>query len=148
MQYLGGPNLEIVPIAAMIPFQINAEVEEKDCDYLLYSTLVEKEGTSGGFMKRAMPLASMIPMAGALGGMVAGAATSVAITSEASLSSNVKARSEMTLSYKLVAIHQGAETSVLENTLTAKAKQDGEDIISPLVEQEATAIVTQLSSKK
>lgn len=150
-QYLRGPGLEIVPISAMIPVQIAAELKESDCDYLLYSSLVEKTGTgSAGLLKKAMPFAGMLPMAGMLGG-VAGAVTtsaaSVALSGTAGLAGDVKAKSEMTLTYKLVRLNNGVESPVLENTIKAKATRDGEDIISPMLEQAATAIVGKISAK-
>lgn len=37
---------------------------------------------------------------------------------------------------------------VLSNSLKAKANSDGEDVITPLVEQEATAIMAEVSKKK
>jgi hypothetical protein len=38
--------------------------------------------------------------------------------------------------------------SVLSKSLNAKATADGEDVITPLIEQEATAIIAEVSKKK
>ena len=149
IQYLSGPSLEVVPISAMMPSQIEAEMKEKGCDYTLFSSISQKMSSGGfGMLQKAMPIASMIPMVGAVGGMatmIAGSAAGAAIGSAASLSSGVKAKSEITYDYKLLAA--GNSTPVLANTIKAKAKRDGEDIVTPLVEQAAGAILSQLAKK-
>ena len=49
----------------------------------------------------------------------------------------------MTVSYKLV-----KDTAEIQaNTLKAKAKADGEDVITPLIQQVATAVPTQVTTK-
>jgi hypothetical protein len=53
---------------------------------------------------------------------------------------SVKAKDEISLQYQLVTI--GGAKPVIEDTLSAKAKQDGQDLLSPLVEQLATVAVT------
>lgn len=146
--YLKGPAIEVVPIEARIPAQIEAEIKEKHIDFLLYANLTQKKG-SGGFgsiMKIAAPIAMMaspIGILGGLGGMVAAGAAGAAIQGVAG---SVKAKDELTLEYKLVA--PGMESAPrLANTTKAKAKKDGEDVLTPMIEQAATAIVTDLTKK-
>jgi hypothetical protein len=150
IQYLSGPTVEVTPITAMLPSQIDAELKQKECDYVLYSSLSQKMNSGGfGMLKKAMPVASMIPMVGALGGMagaVAASAGGVAMTGAAGIASTVKAKSEVTFDYKLVTA--GRETAVLANSTKAKAKEDGEDIITPLIEQAASAILGEVTKKK
>ncbi len=68
--YLSGPMLEVTPIAAMLPQQIEAEIQQKECDYVLYSAISQKLNSGGlGLLKKAMPVASMIPMVGIAGGL-------------------------------------------------------------------------------
>jgi hypothetical protein len=150
-QYLNGPTQEIVPLSAMLSSQIDAEAKAKDCDYVLFSTISQKLGGGGAanFLKKAGPMTSMIPvvgMAGGVSGAVAGAVTGTAVSSAANVASTVKAKSEITLEYKLMI--PGNDVPVLANTEKAKAKEDGEDIISPLMEQAATAIVAELTKKR
>ncbi len=151
-QYLNGPSQEIVSLSALLSSQIDAEAKVKECDYVLYSTISEKMGGGGaaGFLKRASPMASMIPLAGiagggagAVGGAVAGTAAAGAASSVAN---TVRAKSEVTFDYKLMV--PGSDTPVLANSEKAKAKEDGEDIISPMVERTATAILAEVAKKK
>ncbi|MGH9454347.1 MAG: hypothetical protein ACRD2O_10315 [Terriglobia bacterium] len=153
VQYLGGPAIEVLPIAAMLPSQIEAEGKAKDCDYLVYSSISEQTKSGPmGFLKKAGPLAqmtSMIPIVGgmaSMSGAMAGAAASTAISGAASIASTVKAKSEVTFDYKLMI--PGNTTPVLANTVKAKARQDGEDVVTPLIEQAATAIVAEITKKK
>lgn len=146
--YLKGPAVDIVPIEARIPAQIEAEIKEKQIDYVLYASLTQKKG-GGGFgslMKVVAPIAmiaSPIGMLGGMGGMIAGQAAGAAIQGVAG---SIKAKDEITLEYKLAA--PGKETEPrLTNAVKAKAKKDGEDVLSPLIEQAATAIVTDLTKK-
>jgi hypothetical protein len=150
-QYLKGPAQEIVPLSAMLSSQIDAEAKANECDYVLFSTISQKLGGGGAasFLKKAGPMTSMIPVVGRAGGVsgaVAGAVTGTAVSSAASVASTVKAKSEITFEYKLMI--PGNDVPVLANTEKAKAKEDGEDIISPLMEQAATAIVAELTKKR
>ncbi len=150
IQYLGGPALEVVPIAAMLPTQIDAEMKQKECDYVLYSSISQKmNGGSFGMLQKAMPFASMIPMVGMAGGMagaVAGTAAGAAMSGAAGMTGSIKAKSEVTLEYRLLAA--GSSAPVLANSMKAKAKQDGEDIVTPLIEQAAGAILAKVQEKK
>ena len=150
VQYLSGPALEIVPIAAMISTQIEAEAKVKECDYLLYSDISQKlKGGAMGLLKKAGPLSSMIPGVGMLGGMtgaMAGAVAGSAVAGAASAASAVKAKADLTFDYKLVA--PGSSTAVLANTLKARAKEDGDDVITPMIQQAATAILAEVTKPK
>ena len=54
--------------------------------------------------------------------------------------------SPVTLEYKISAL--GNATPLLSKTLNAKASTDGEDVITPLVEQEATGIMAEANKKR
>lgn len=152
-QYLAGPSVEVVSIAALLPEQIEAEGKAKSCDYLVYSSISQKKASGGfGMLRNASSMANMIPMVGMMNGAgaamgAAAAATSVAATAQAaSLSTAVKAKGEVTLDYHLNAT--GNAAPLLTNSLKAKASADGEDVVTPLVEQEAAAIMTAVTKKK
>jgi hypothetical protein len=131
--------------------QVDAEARQKECDYILYSSVTVKHGQSGGFgkfMKMAGPAASMVPMMGAAGGMagaVAASAAGTAMSTAASLSSEIKNKDEVTLDYQLMPV--GQTTPKVANKLLAKAKSDGEDVLTPLIEQTATTVLTEVSKK-
>ncbi|MGH8204203.1 MAG: hypothetical protein ACREST_06295, partial [Steroidobacteraceae bacterium] len=53
---------------------------------------------------------------------------------------SVKARDEISLTYQFVTL--GGGKPALEETLKAKAEENGEDLLGPLAEQVATKTVT------
>jgi hypothetical protein len=159
MSYMAGPALELVPLQARIPAQIEAEARAAGVTHVLYTSVEQKKGRGGmgGFMNKMGPMAGMLPGVGALGGATGGMAAAVASQAIATAAAqaaqqgamdslmqaqagSVKAKDEITLQYQLITV-SGAKPP-LEDTLSAKAKQDGQDLLSPLVEQLATAAVT------
>lgn len=140
---LNGPVIEVVPLQSRIPVQIAAEAKEIGADYVLEAKVTKSQ--SKGWMKSVgavAPLASMVPMIGMAGG-VAGtvAATTAAATlgSLGAMGSTVQAKDEVTLEYTLR--DASGQTVLLANTRKAKAKRDGEDVLTPLVEKAAAAVV-------
>jgi hypothetical protein len=141
-QYLTGPSQEIVPLMAMLPSQIDAEAKSKDCDYVLYSTTSQKLGGGGfGALKKFGAMSSMIPGVG----MATGTMTGVMVGA-ASVAGTVKAKGVVTFEYKLMA--PGSTSALIANSDNLKAKADGEDVISPLIEKAATAILEAVNKKK
>ena len=145
VSYLKGPSFEIVPIEARLASQIEAEAKEKQFDFVLASSVTQKQGGGGGFgslLKSVAPMAGMMIPGAGLVGMVAGEAVGTAAT----MASAVKAKDEVTLDFKLYA--PGSEaTPKVASSIKAKAKSDGEDVLTSLIEQAANAIVTELSKK-
>ncbi len=149
VQYLASPSLEVVSIVALLPQQEEAEAKIKQCDYLVYSTFTQKKSGGGmGFLKGAASMASMIPMVGGMAsaaGAIAAAGAATAASQAATLSSGITAKSQITMEYHLSV--PGTATPIMSNTLSAKATADGEDLITPLIEQEATAIMAELTKQ-
>lgn len=130
---LNGSAVEVVALEAEQTQGVESEALRKECDYVLYSTVVHKKGGGGGFggfLKKSAAIASGV-VAPTEGGTQGGAAGSL------------KAKDELTLEYKL---QRGAD-SVVANTLKAKAKSDGDDIISQLAGQAAAAVRAAASNK-
>lgn len=149
MQYLADPSVEVIPIAALLPEQGEAEGKAKQCDFLVYSSMSQKKQGGGGFLKSAMGMANMIPivgMAGGMGGMIAATTAATAASQATTLSSGIRAKAEVTLQYQIRAL--GNPALVVSKTLNAKASADGEDVITPLVEQEATVIMAEAKRKR
>jgi hypothetical protein len=141
-EYLKGSSVEIVPLEAKLAQAIDAEAKSKDCRFVLYATVSHKKGGSGfgGMFKAIAPMMnSVIPMAGGMGGAIAGSVASSAISTAESATTNVKAKDEITLDIKLNQANGGA--AALTKQFKAKAKSEGEDIISPMIEQAAQAIL-------
>ncbi len=160
---MGGPAVEVIGLDSHLPIQLQAEAQQKQCDYILYSA-VEVKHSSGGvfgkFLKSAGPMTSMIPMAGMGGGMggaiagqVAGqAATLASMTVQqqmanqlAGFNGQIKSKDDVSVAYRL--LPTGQETPKLENTLKGKAKTDGEDVLTPLIQQAANTILTEVTKK-
>jgi hypothetical protein len=160
--YLGGPATELVPLTARIAIQIDAEAAELGCAYVLYSSVTQKKG--GGFSKllgAAAPLAqvgtAMTGMGGSYSAIMATQAVATVATNAAAKSaqeeamdalggaakSNIKKGDTITLEFKLM--QPGLETPVAASTVVAKATQNGEDLVSPLIEQAATQVLTAIT---
>ena len=138
-EYLKGSKVELVPLESKLASAMEAEAKEKNCAFVLYTTISHKKGGSGGFgmFKTIAPvLSSVVPMAG-MAGAIAGSAASSAIYTAAGATSNVKSKDELTLDIKL----QNGSTVALTKQYKAKAKSGGEDLISPMIEQAAQAII-------
>jgi hypothetical protein len=159
MSYMAGPVLELVALEARIPAQIEAEARGLNVTHVLYTSVEQKKGRggAGGLLSKMGPAAAMLPGVGALGGAASGIAAGVAtqaIMTAATAgmqqqamdsllqvqSGSVKAKDEITLTYQFVTM-SGAKPP-LADALKAKAEQDGQDLLSPLVEQLATVAVT------
>lgn len=142
-QYFQGSNVEIVPIEALLPKAAAAEAKEKGCDYVLQVAVSQKKGGGGfGMFKILAPVISNVaPMAGMGGGVagqIAGSMASTAISTAANLSSNTKSKDQFTFDYSLVST--GDNSVKVGNSLKAKAKSDGEDVLTPMVEAMAEAV--------
>jgi hypothetical protein len=148
--YLVGPTVETVPLTARTPAQINLEAQQKGCDFVLYTSLSQKQKTSlfGNLIKIAAP-AVAAPMQGdtsnqgnSVGNVAQQSANNVLVAATAG---SVKAKDIVTLEFSLVAVN--AKTPLVKSAVKAKAKADGEDVLTPLVEQAATAITDALAKQ-
>jgi len=151
MNYLSGPSFEIVSLTARLPVQIEAEGRQKECDFVIYSTLSAKQkGSSGlGFLKGVSQMSNVVPMLGTMrgaAGTIVGAAAGTVLSGVAGAASMVKAKSEVSFEYRLMA--GGSSAPVLSDVVKTKATQDGEDVISALVENAAGAMVNTILSRK
>jgi hypothetical protein len=150
--FLNGPSVEVVPIESRVPAQVNIEAEQKQCDYVLYSAVSQKAKTSlfGSLLGVAVPvLTSAIP-AGGGGTAVSGATNSIKNTVQAGAkdaaqnmanqaAATIQAKDQVTLDYKFVKVK--APAPLVSKSLKAKAKTDGEDVFSTLIEQASGQIL-------
>jgi hypothetical protein len=166
ISYLKGPVIEVIPIEARIPLQINAEAKEKGCAFVLYTDVTQKPKGGGlGMLKKLAPLASAVPMMGGGGDMGSMAASMAAqqvmqaqmqsaqedamANAMAQISgaqkSNVKAGDSLTFEYRLVKPDE--ESPLKTDKIVVKAKNNGEDVLSPMIETVATAVVGAVAGK-
>lgn len=144
-EYLKMPNVEIVRLEAKLPSAIDAEAKEKECDFVIYANVSHKKGGGGMFGKALGKLSETVAGRAYGSADTVGKATQITIMTAAEATGNVKAKDQITLEIKLVAA--GSQSPVAAKQFQAKAKSDGEDIISQLVEQAAQMIVD-ASTKK
>ena len=141
--------VEVAPLEAQVPALIEAEAREKQCDYILFTNVAHKKGGGGGFggfMRKAAPVVGIVPMGGGTAGAVAGAVATTAVYTAAEIATSIKAKDEITLDYRLTTA-ASTSTPVATRTLKGKAKSDGDDVLSPLVQQEATAVLAVAAKK-
>lgn len=141
--YLKGTKVELVILEAKLASAATSEAREKQCDLVLNATVSHKKG-GGGFGGFGKMLGSVVGQTGightgSTVGNIAGQMATTAIVSAANLSGNVKSKDELILDVQLVSLADNA--SKLAKTFKVKAKADGDDIISAVVEQAAQAIV-------
>jgi hypothetical protein len=141
-EYLKTPNLEVVALEAKLASAIEAEAKEKQCDFVIYANVSHKKGGGGGFGSMfgsgASIIGSSVGYGAGTGAVVAAQVTTQAVMA-ATMSENIKAKDELTLDIKLQA--PGSSAPTLSKQYKQKAKSAGEDIISPVIEQAAQAIV-------
>jgi hypothetical protein len=160
---MSGPAIEIAALDSHIAMQLQAEAQQKQCDYILFSGVTVKHSSGSGFGKFAKfgsMAASMTPMGamahGVGGALAAQAATQAAaqmaqqaqqqaISQLAGFNGQIKSKDDVSVQYQLVAT--GQASPLLQNTLQGKAKSDGEDVLTPLLQQAANTVLTQVSQK-
>jgi hypothetical protein len=159
---MNGPAVEITGLDARLPIQVQAEAQQKQCDYILFAGVIVKHGGGGfgSFMKKAGPMTSMIPMAGMGGGMggamagqmagmaaqaAAQAAQQQAMNQLAGFNGQIKSKDDVTVEYHLFST--GQDKARLENSLKGKAKSDGEDVLTPLIQQAANTVLTEVTKR-
>ena len=136
LQQLKGTNVEAVPIDATGGAAIQAEAQQKECDFVVYSNVSHKKG-GGGFGSMLGNSASTI--AGNVGYGHGTAAAVAANTSSVVVAESIKAKDEMTLDVRLE--RPGSTTPSFAQQFKGKAKSAGEDIITPLVTQASQAAI-------
>jgi len=147
--YLNGPSLKSVLLDARLASQANEEAKQKECPRILSVTVTRKASGNGpsklGAMARAAgTTAAYIPMPNYGTAAAVGAARGGA-EAVASVASGTHAKDEMTLSYK-VATADGA-TLLPQKSDKAKAKSDGEDLLTPLISRAAEAVAAAITTK-
>jgi hypothetical protein len=139
--YLTGPSLSVVTLAARLTSQAREEARKADCKFILFVT------AKGGRNKSALgQIAGKAAQEAAWGAAIEASSTTKRVASYSALgaaraatdiAATTKAHDELELSYRL----ESETGSVLkEGKSKQKAKSDGEDLLSPLVEHAAEEI--------
>jgi len=144
--FLAGPSIGVTPLNAKLQSQAREEARQASCRYLLLTTMKHEQKHGTGLMRRMAGSAAQQGVwaagvsAGSVAGRVAaGAAYGAAGTAAYDYATSVHTKDEMTLQYRL----ENASGAVLaEHSDKRKASSDGEDLLGPLAQQQAEAIVT------
>jgi hypothetical protein len=141
--FLAGANIETIDLKARLEGLALTEAQRRQCDFVLYTTLIRKRNSSSG---RGGPLNSIMGNVGGggAGSKVPGSQTVQDIASEANrvsgaLAGFVRANDEITFEYKLVTSVGGRP--VAAKTTKEKVKKDNEDVLTPMIESAAQTIV-------
>ena len=136
MDKLKAPNVEAVPIQATVLNQIEAEARQKECDFLVYTTVTHKKG-GGGFGSVFGSTAAQVA-----GNTIGYGSTAAAVAANAATSAvvaDVKAKDELTVDVRLE--KPGAGYPAFSKQFKGKAKSAGEDIVTPPTTQAAQALI-------
>jgi len=140
--YLKGPTIRTISLESRLPSQAVVEARGQKCGYVLLVTLERKRGggsSTGRILGQAAGVAvSRAPVYGAAGA-AASSATWAGGEAIYRYASEVRAKDELMLSYRLGPPDAVERAKPVE--FKAKAKSDGEDLLTPLVEKAANGIV-------
>jgi hypothetical protein len=143
--FLTGPSLAVRPLNARLQSQVREEAKAAGCSYLLLPTVKHEHKSGGGGLLGRMAGGAVEQgawRAGAAagttaGGVAAGAAAGAAGAAANNYASSVRTKDELALSYRL----ESAEGKVLlDKSEKRKAKSDGEDLLTPLVQHASEAV--------
>lgn len=142
--FLTGPSVKAIALDARLPSQATIEARQKGCGQVLIPAVVRTQsggGKAGKLFGQAAGIAvSRAPVGGGATGAVAAGAAAGGGHALYYMASETKKLDELELTYRLGppdAVEQAKAVSS-----KAKAKADGEDLLTPLVEKAANTIVS------
>src|SRR5689334_7953283 len=140
VQNLKGTNVEAVVIEAT-GAAIQTEAQQKQCDYVVFANVSHKKGGGGFGSMLSSSVGQIASNVGYGSGTAAVIATNTVVA--ATVAQNIKAKDELTLDVRLE--RPGSTTPSFAQTFKGKAKSAGEDIITPVSQQAAQAIVSSIA---
>jgi hypothetical protein len=145
--YLTGPSVQVVPLHARLASQAMEEAAQRHCSHVLMVTLSRKRGGGvGRVVGQAAGTASWhIPGGGSVGSAVVRGAAIGTAQAVAALATSTRTNDDMQMEYRVSSPTGTIELGPTREKL--KAKVDGEDLLTPLVEKAAATIVGTLVNK-
>jgi hypothetical protein len=143
--FLTGPTLAVQPLNARLQSQVREEAKLAGCRFLLLPSVKHERKSGGGGLFGKVASGAVQQGAWAVSGsagstvgrVVAGAAAGAASSAVYDYASSSRNKDELTLAYRL---ESAAGAVLVENSQKRKAKSDGEDLLTPLVQRAAEAI--------
>lgn len=135
VSFLSGPALRVITLEARLPAQAAIEARQKDCGQMLLTTMARKRDNGsklGGVLGQAAGTAAWHLPYGGAGTMARGAAIAGAQVAT-TLASDTRRKDEVRLEYRIGTPDTVASAKAVSSK--AKAKSDGEDLLTPLVER-------------
>lgn len=151
VSYLTGPSLRAIPLEARLASQAVTEARQKQCGYVLITSVERKRHDGSGWGKtlgRAAGTAAWygVPYAGNAAANAARGAAIAGAQAVSMMAETTKAKDELTLEFRI-----GSPDSVMQaapRTEKGKARNDGEDLLTPLVEKAAEAIAATVTTPR
>lgn len=150
VSYLTGPSLRAITLDARLASQAIEEARQKECGNVLVTSITRKRDDGSGWgraLGRAAGTAASygVPYGGSAATAAARGAAIAGAHAISSMSYTTRAKDEVTLEYRI-----GSADTVMRaspKTQKAKAKSDGEDLLTPIVEKASESIVAAIRKK-
>jgi hypothetical protein len=143
--FLTGPSLGVQPLNARLQSQVREEAKLAGCRFLLLPSVKHQRKTGGGLLGKVAGGAvqqgawSAAGSAGStVGRVVAGAAAGAGTAAVHDYAYGSRNKDELTLRYRL---ESAAGAVLVEKSEKQKAKSDGEDLLTPVVQRASEAVV-------
>ena len=147
--YLTGPTISVTVLSAKLASQAREEAKRAGCRYLLSVTVKqERKSESGGLFGRVASRAAQDAAwsagitSSSVTGRVVASAVAGAASAAADFANTIRMRDELELAYQL---QSSDGTLAAARRATRKAKSDGEDLLTPLVERAAEEIANAIT---
>jgi len=145
---LAAAGLELTPLPAGSELAPGAIAQEAGCTYLLRVDFVHRRGSNGVWRQAAREALGgaigYVPVGGGLGGALLGSMATRGALAAADYVLATRAKDRLQLGYRLTALSKS--TPLVDRSETAKAKHDGEDVLSPLVARAAAEVAARLAA--
>lgn len=143
VSYLTGPSLRAIELDARLASQAVEEARQKECGYVLLTSIERKRNDGSGWgraLGRAAGTAAWygIPYGGTAATAAARGAAVAGAHAISAMAETTKAKDELMLEYRVGTLD--AALRATPKSEKAKAKSDGEDLLTPLVEKASEAI--------
>lgn len=150
--FLTGPSLAVAPLTSRLESQAREEARAAGCPYLLLTSVKHVRKTGGGGLLGRMAGSAVQQgawTAGAsagstVGRIAAGAAAGAAGQAAYDYAGSIKTKDELTLATRLEA---GDGKVLVERTGKRKAHSDGEDLLTPLVQEAAEQVAAAVTRR-
>jgi hypothetical protein len=141
--FLTGPSIHPLPLESRLRVQAVEEAKQKNCAYFINVSLSRKRGGGGGGLGAALGRAAgtaawYVPGAAGAGGVVRGVSVATAQV-VGDLASSTRAKDELKIEWSLTAADQRGR-SLSPRSEKLKARSDGEDLLTPLVQRASETV--------